>query len=200
MEEASFARYVLRGESKASSNGRAVNAYLCEVSRQVSPEESKRKPTWFSAQDSKKRLRERRTSRDIVEFARVVDKAVCRIEALSSSVTLLEPDVPRQDALRRVPFEASEVQIHGIQQSAFRGNSAAAARAVNAHLRRILQLNFTQLSRPVQTANPPVKQLLRQLNPLPAMAHVIEIDQPHGSPNKARISTRKTRRNRPTIG
>jgi 8-oxo-dGTP pyrophosphatase MutT (NUDIX family) len=200
MEEACFGRYVLRGENKAASDRRAVNAYLCGVSSQVLPEESKRNPTWFSPQDAKQRLREGRRSRDSAEFARVVDQAVFRINALPARRAVLPPDIQRRDALQRVPFEASEVPIYGRPQASFRGNSAAMELDVNAHLYRMWRLKFTQDPLPARLANKPGNQLLQSLNPLPAMAHVVEIDNPQGPPNKARISTRKTGRNRLTMG
>src|ERR1700678_2554261 len=126
IEEASFARYVRRerGGKKVT-----VNAHLCEVSRLSTPKESRRDRTWFAAEDAKCRLREGRESTDGLEFARVVGWAVARIQRLrgGNSVVdgrrgeLLQPDrslatrsLPgqalREDALQRVPFEASEVR------------------------------------------------------------------------------------------
>lgn len=197
MEESSFGGYVLRGKNKAK--GLAVNAYMCEVSRQVSPEETKRKPTWFSPQDCKKRLREGRSSSDSSELSGVVDCALSRINALSATRTLLQPGIYGRDALRRVPFEARELPTYRSGQVLARGGPSAMKLAVNEHLYRMLQLNFTQGARSVQLASRPVKKLLEQLNPPSAMAPVVEIDRPNASPNKARISTRKTHRNRPTI-
>ncbi len=97
----------------------AVNAHLCEVFRLSPPKESKRNRTWFSAEDTKQRLREGRRSDDGAEFARVVDQAVARIQKLRSGIGIvdrpqddrmeqdrLRPDTMPKDALQKVQFEA----------------------------------------------------------------------------------------------
>src|ERR1700686_1015084 len=65
MEEACFSRYSRRSEpsERASQKTVTVNAHLCEVLRLESPQESGRAPTWFSAEKTKRLLREDR-SRD----------------------------------------------------------------------------------------------------------------------------------------
>jgi 8-oxo-dGTP pyrophosphatase MutT (NUDIX family) len=123
IEEASFARYVRRKRSDglksrgAIEKGTAVNAHLCEVSRLSPPQESKRDRTWFSAQDARRRLREGRGAQDGASFARVVDRAVARIERLRSRSDVIEVRQPevvpdgfaaRRDALQKVRFEAFE--------------------------------------------------------------------------------------------
>jgi 8-oxo-dGTP pyrophosphatase MutT (NUDIX family) len=166
MEEASFARYVLRSGRKAA-DGLAVKAFLCKVSRQVPPEESKRHPTWFSVENSKKRLKERRTSKDGVVFARIVDEAVRRIE--QQPVAQIRTN--KRDALRRVPFEAAEVTQ--FQQAAL--------------------LNFVRHQ--VEARVPkvqPVRQT-RRFALTSASARVVEIDKPHALQNKFEFSTKKTR-------
>jgi len=87
IEETSFTRYVRRKSGAArNSSGRsseqepAVNAHLCEVLRLVPPQELDRNPTWFSAGKAKRRLREDRASDFGTELARVVDRAVARIQ------------------------------------------------------------------------------------------------------------------------
>lgn len=105
IEAASFARYIRR---KRGSNGQsaaakiAVYAHLCEVLRLEPPEEANRNPTWFPADRAKKRLQEGRAPDDCTEFARVVDRAVERIQRLQSSSRA------PTDALNKVEFEACE--------------------------------------------------------------------------------------------
>jgi 8-oxo-dGTP pyrophosphatase MutT (NUDIX family) len=87
MEEASFMRYVRyqrnrRSGEKSPEKGLAVNAHLCEVLRLGAPQESGRNPSWFSLEKTKRRLREARTPEYAAELARVVDRAVTRIERL----------------------------------------------------------------------------------------------------------------------
>src|SRR5208283_3254310 len=73
MEEIPFARYFRRQPDAAASKkgapsagGRSAPAelpvmvHLCEVSRLESPQESNRRPTWFSAERAKQRLVEDR--------------------------------------------------------------------------------------------------------------------------------------------
>lgn len=81
MEEASFTRYVRRRRDDGSGTKEpAVNAHLCEVLRQVPPQEAGRNPTWFSADKAKRRLKEDRNPEFGAELARVVDRAVARIK------------------------------------------------------------------------------------------------------------------------
>lgn len=81
MEEASFTRYVRRRRSdSAGEKEPAVNAHLCEVLRQVPPQEAGRNPTWFTADKAKRRLQEDRSPEFGAELARVVDRAVARIK------------------------------------------------------------------------------------------------------------------------
>jgi len=91
MEEASFTHYVRRkrtGNSAARSaktkKDIAIQAHLCEVLRLETPQEPNRDPAWFSAQKAKQRLSEDRTSDYAAELARVVDRAVSRIQRLRS--------------------------------------------------------------------------------------------------------------------
>jgi 8-oxo-dGTP pyrophosphatase MutT (NUDIX family) len=82
MEEASFTRYVRhrRGDGSGEKEP-AVNAHLCEVLRQVPPQEAGRNPTWFSADKAKRRLKEDRSMEFGAELSRVVDRAVARIKS-----------------------------------------------------------------------------------------------------------------------
>ena len=152
---------------RKAADGLAVKAFLCRVSRQVSPEESRRHPTWFSIENSKKRLKEGRVSKDGVVFARIVNEAVRRIE--QQPVAQVQTD--KQDALRRVPFEAAEVTQ--FQQAAL--------------------LNFVrhQVEARVPKAQP-VRQTRRLALPS-GSARVVEIDKPHALQNKFEFSTKKSR-------
>ncbi len=53
-----------------------VDAHLCEVYELVSPEETFRNPTWFSAENSKQRLHQKRLPAYGEHLAEVVDRAV----------------------------------------------------------------------------------------------------------------------------
>jgi 8-oxo-dGTP pyrophosphatase MutT (NUDIX family) len=123
IEEASFALYVRRKRSDGrKSRGviekeTVVNAHLCEVSRLSAPQEANRDRTWCSAQDAKQRLREGREAQDGASVARVVDKAVVRIERLRSRTEVIDVRqrevvaggvAARRDALQKVRFEAFE--------------------------------------------------------------------------------------------
>jgi 8-oxo-dGTP pyrophosphatase MutT (NUDIX family) len=115
IEEACFARYFCTVQSqtkktgKSSVRGLAVSAHLCEVLRLGSPKESGRNRTWFSAQDAKLKLREGRGREETKEFARVIDKAVKRIERVREVCSFSEARLASfdhsQDELRRVQFE-----------------------------------------------------------------------------------------------
>ena len=86
IEEASFARYRRKrgdGENRASKRDEkrvAVSAYLCEVLRLSSPQESRRDRTWFSVEEARRRLRDGRQNDGGAEFVRVVNRAVARIQ------------------------------------------------------------------------------------------------------------------------
>jgi 8-oxo-dGTP pyrophosphatase MutT (NUDIX family) len=93
MEEASFARYVRRkrgdtrnSAAKSAEKELAVHAHLCEVLRLGPPQEFDRDPTWFSAEKAKRRLREDRAPDYGAELARVVDRAVTRIQRLHGGI------------------------------------------------------------------------------------------------------------------
>ena len=150
IEEASFARYVRRRreggqKSRASVKETAVNAHLCEVSRLSPPQESKRDRTWFSAQDARRRLQEGRESQDGASFARVVDRAVVRIERLYNRTEVVDFrqgvssgfTAPR-DALQKVRFEPAEGAYREVEEAWFGTNSRPKA-IVAAKSRQVLQ-------------------------------------------------------------
>lgn len=113
IEEVAFLRYVCRGQRNRSvaREGKAVlvSAHLCEVRRLSDPKERNRNRTWFSVEDTKRRLREGRKDDDGEEFARVVQQAVARIEqmciATAAAVARPRPNAA-DDELYRVQFEA----------------------------------------------------------------------------------------------
>jgi 8-oxo-dGTP pyrophosphatase MutT (NUDIX family) len=117
MEEIPFARYYRRKADAAQSSARssagfpepelAVAAHLCEVTRLEPPQESNRNPTWFSAQRAKQRLFKDRAPEFGAEFARVIDRAVARIQRLQARARKI-PDREYRDGLQEVRFEAFE--------------------------------------------------------------------------------------------
>jgi len=83
MEEVSFTRYVRRkGSGSSSAIEVGVSTHLCEVLRLGPPQEFNRNRTWFSAEKAKRRLREERSPDYGAELARVVDRAVARVQRL----------------------------------------------------------------------------------------------------------------------
>ena len=87
IEEAAFAHYHRRrsGDKQSASEDKRVSAHLCEVSRLDPPQESNRNRTWFSAEKAKERLRADRPSEYGTTLARVVDRAVARIQRLTGA-------------------------------------------------------------------------------------------------------------------
>jgi 8-oxo-dGTP pyrophosphatase MutT (NUDIX family) len=115
IEEAAFARYVSRRQSNRRNAGRSaakefvVSAHLCEVRRLCDPKEPNRNRTWFPVADTIQCLREGRKTEDAEEFARVVQKAVARIEQLRINANAVADRLRRQepqDELHKVQFEA----------------------------------------------------------------------------------------------
>jgi 8-oxo-dGTP pyrophosphatase MutT (NUDIX family) len=88
MEEASFTRYLYRkrGSAPGAPAELAVSAHLCEVRRLETPEEANRNPTWFSAGNAKRNLRDDHKAGSGAEMARVIDRAVRRVRRLQEEV------------------------------------------------------------------------------------------------------------------
>ena len=114
IEETAFTRYVCRGQrnrsvARAATEG-LVSAHLCEVRRLCNPKECNRNRTWFSVEDTKRRLREGRKDDDGEVFTRVVQQAVARIKQMRIAA---EPAAVRpgshaaNDELYQVQFEAT---------------------------------------------------------------------------------------------
>jgi 8-oxo-dGTP pyrophosphatase MutT (NUDIX family) len=123
IEESSFAKYVRRGQVDPRRSTRSaekiivVSAHLCEVLTLCTPKESNRNRTWFSVDETKCRLRSGRENSEGNGLARVVDKAVARIQQLHSGTFLTAVPLPTRhdlrrddaqgkDALQKVQFEA----------------------------------------------------------------------------------------------
>lgn len=96
MEEAPFSRY-RRRKRQSGEREIVVNAHLCEVSRLETPPERKRNPTWFAPEEAKRRLRKDRALDDGAELARVVGRAVMRIQHLRGAIGSL-PEIPLLEA------------------------------------------------------------------------------------------------------
>lgn len=129
MEAVPFARYTSRKRS-AERNAPAtiVHAYLCEVLWQDRPRESKRKPTWLSAAKAKVRLRAGRSPEAAAGFARVLERAVVRVQRLRRTARAAP------EALRKVQFEAgtmsaTRTQTQPVGRSVRGGGNFAASEA-----------------------------------------------------------------------
>jgi hypothetical protein len=107
MQDASFASYVRRkpGDSRKSPAPKKniVMAHLCEVTRLEAPQEADRTPTWLSPEKAKRCLREDRAADYAADLARVVDRAVARIQQLRLSATTSSGTSPK-DAMQKVQF------------------------------------------------------------------------------------------------
>ncbi len=85
IEEAAFARYIRMKDGPhrgAPQIEIVMNAHLCEVTRLESPEEDDRQPTWFSAEKARSRLCHGRPAEHGEDLARILDRAVARIQRL----------------------------------------------------------------------------------------------------------------------
>lgn len=107
MEELPFARYFRCGRDTPRSSELAIAAHLCEVTRLEPPQEAGRTPTWFSAEKAKQRLEKGRAPEFGAELARVIDRAMARIQRLHASERAI-PDRMSRDGLQEVRFEAFE--------------------------------------------------------------------------------------------
>jgi 8-oxo-dGTP pyrophosphatase MutT (NUDIX family) len=101
MEEASFTHYLHYKWRESGFARIKVSAHLCEVTRLEPPPESGRNRTWFSGENAKERLRERRKAGHGSELARVVDRAEGRIRRLQAP-RITEARVPIKNTLAAV--------------------------------------------------------------------------------------------------
>jgi 8-oxo-dGTP pyrophosphatase MutT (NUDIX family) len=161
IEESPFARYYrnpIQGKNRPSRSREervAVNAYLCEVLRLSPPQEAKRDRTWFSAEEARRRLRQGRENGDGAELARLVHKAVVRIEQFRGRIGVLndaaqaDPPLqnrPRLSATQRNAIQKDSQQKDGLQKVQFDFAEAycEAERLLTPHIRR--QPSDTRLS------------------------------------------------------
>jgi len=133
MEEVSFTRYIQRKRAnmrRSAATELSVSAHLCEVLRLGPPQEFNREPTWFSAEKAKRRLREDRAPEHGAELARVVDRAVNRIQRLRSVANLTpevrrperqKPERQKKDGLQKVRF----IEIESARVTSIKARSAA---------------------------------------------------------------------------
>lgn len=105
IEQASFTRYILRKRRASQAAQLGIDAYLCEVLRLGAPQEANRSPTWFAAEKAQFCLQEGRTTEDARELARVVVRAVSRIERLNEGNG--SGNRVNLDPLKKVHFEAA---------------------------------------------------------------------------------------------
>jgi 8-oxo-dGTP pyrophosphatase MutT (NUDIX family) len=140
IEEASFTQYVRHGRKKTgnrTSRSRekevAVNAHLCQVSRLSRPSEAHRKRTWFSVEDARESLRQGRGKDDGAEFARVIDRAVERIQQQCGGSGLVQYQ-RQQNRLRSVRPRFDPAQKDGLQEVQFDFEEASSM----VHVRRQL--------------------------------------------------------------
>ena len=114
LEEVCFARYTLRKRGKLRQNDIVevvTQCHLCEVLRLEPPQELNRNPTWFYPEKAKLCLKEDRKPDNGDELTRVVDRAVNRVQRLRKG------NGWRDDALRRIEFEASEIKMRRLMAS-----------------------------------------------------------------------------------
>ena len=131
IEAAAFARYFKSGrippfatknqraDARSAEEESSVSAYLCEVTRLEPPQESNRKPTWFSAEKTKQRLLKNREPEFGAELVRVVDRAAARIRRLHGGSAHprghTQPAPGKKEALQEVHFDAFEIaRRHGL--------------------------------------------------------------------------------------
>jgi len=166
MEAVPFARYTVRKRSaERNAPVTTVHAYLCEVRWQDRPRESKRKPTWLSAAKAKVRLRAGRSPEAAAGFARVVERAVARVQRLRRTASAAP------EALRKVQFEAGAIsgartQTQTVGQSVRRGGNFAASEAsrttIVASVSNLLPFappqRLNRIARLLTDGNPPPRQ------------------------------------------
>lgn len=179
IETVAFARYFRNGRKPATvikgmqplatvEDQPGVMAHLCEVSRLESPQESNRNPTWFSSTKAEQRLLKDRPSQFGAELARVLARAVSRIQRLQGSAhhasdrtqpDRTQNDQRQNDGLHRVRFEAHEDLHHDLRRAVLARyilrqrdprSSAIIEASMPTRLRRIPQLPAPTARRPDQ--------------------------------------------------
>ncbi len=126
IEEAAFARYV---RIKPGRNRRSpqieivINAHLCEVSRLAEPEEANRNPKWFSAEKAKRRLHEDRPTDYGDDLARIVDRAVARIQRVYRAANRTPSAVRKAEVI-----EIDNARLTAVSMKALRAHNRARRR------------------------------------------------------------------------
>jgi 8-oxo-dGTP pyrophosphatase MutT (NUDIX family) len=120
IEEVAFIRYSHRKFTASAFDDpeKFIHAHLCEVLQTEAPLEPGRDPTWFSSARTKRRLAEGRSNENTAELGRVVDRAVARIRRFPLQALLAS------DALLKIKFEASEVNIARLSKEIGPGTSS----------------------------------------------------------------------------
>jgi 8-oxo-dGTP pyrophosphatase MutT (NUDIX family) len=88
MEEAPFTHYLHYKWRNSGFVRIKVSAHLCQVTRLEPPPETGRNRTWFATENAKEKLRERRKPDHGRELARVVDRAMGRIQRFQGPLIL----------------------------------------------------------------------------------------------------------------
>jgi 8-oxo-dGTP pyrophosphatase MutT (NUDIX family) len=124
IEEVAFIRYSHRKFTASTFDDpeKFIHAHLCEVLQIESPLEPGRDPTWFSSAKTKRRLAEGRTREIAADLNRVVDRAVARIRRFPLQAMVAS------DALLKIKFEASEVNVTRLRKEIGIGTSSNRAR------------------------------------------------------------------------
>ncbi len=184
IEEIPFARYFRCAPDQAASRSTqpevdidiAVAAHLCEVERLEKPQESNRRPTWFPAEKARQRLLKDRTPEFGAELARVIDRAVSRIDRLRSAADRRRKDSLQKDSLQVVYFDLLENR---------RPLAELRAVALQAHLRKAHYLDARR------NLCPPVLRLGSGKNSHAETTHnVTAIDTGRGAgPSKRNVSS-----------
>jgi hypothetical protein len=152
--------------SRSGEKRVAIKAYLCEVLRLSPPQESKRDRTWFSAEEAQRILRQGRENADGAEFARLVDKAVARIQQLHGAIGVVTDaalaNTPQQnrlrlstlqkDSLQKVQFDfaeayGSERMLTSDIRHQLRGTRLSAASIVDVHSSEVSPCEILEFSR-----------------------------------------------------
>jgi 8-oxo-dGTP pyrophosphatase MutT (NUDIX family) len=97
IESVQFGWYVDTKRAPGEVREIVIAAYMFEVHRTATPEESDRNPTWFTPEEAKKRLGERRDPKYSLKLASLVDVAVKR--ATHSKTRSSARQRPRESSL-----------------------------------------------------------------------------------------------------
>ncbi|HET6179869.1 MAG TPA: NUDIX domain-containing protein [Candidatus Sulfotelmatobacter sp.] len=166
IEEASFARFARnvggkqagsrKSATRSSAKELTINVHLCEVSRLTAPQEPNRNRTWFSLKDAKRNLREGREGNDGAAFARVVDKALARIQQQRSAADTFDdfpihalPSNNRREVSSHIRAAHNDA-LQSVRLEAFEGIYSRMAEASMPYLRTAVR----QPSVPIADAHP----------------------------------------------